>query len=266
MQVPQISAKEFLILSALIDGHEKPNADVLKEIEWSNCKGFFIKTSIRLHRAGLIKKVWFKQDGKPRGKARIQALSITNEGRQTWIETADFYLFMAKRCGLKIRSKTAYSAAALTDSADVISRKEVEAVNRQRLDFRHPTPREEQRLLESATPEFSRLYRVYRLSKLHHIGRLFAADVTDVDYENGILYLNSQVIVLDEATLALVTEVAEDRTSGPLFLTPQGCRWRQQHASLTFRKMRNRAGLPKEIVLCGSLKGFPRTGGRKRRY
>jgi integrase len=47
----------------------------------------------------------------------------------------------------------------------------------------------------------------------------------------------------------LLDQAVEDRTAGPVFLSPAGAAWRVENLSRTYSRLRDQAGLPKDLVL-----------------
>jgi len=127
---------------------------------------------------------------------------------------------------------------------------------------RERLPNEEERdlLLSAASPAFRLIYKALRQSgcRPNELARATIADLQTVD--------GARLIVLTEHKTAAKTGEARkipvgaklgsliaasigDRTAGPLFLSPRGKAWTAEGLSKTFRRLRDRHQLAKDLVL-----------------
>jgi integrase len=123
---------------------------------------------------------------------------------------------------------------------------------------RVPTPTETQAILAQASPEFTLIYSALRQCGARP-GELCRATIADVDRANCVITLTehktarktgqARRIPIGTKFGAILDQAIGQRTEGPVFLTPTGRPWRVMNLSRTYSRLRDNAGLPKDLVL-----------------
>lgn len=126
--------------------------------------------------------------------------------------------------------------------------------NRERL----PTAEEVDQLKADFSREFNLVYEALRRSGARP-NELARATVADWDRVSGMIVLadhktatktgQPRRIAVGDKLRDLILESLGERTSGRLFLSPQGRSWTTESLSATFRRSRNKLGLDRQIVL-----------------
>jgi integrase len=120
------------------------------------------------------------------------------------------------------------------------------------------TDSEAEELLEHASAEFARFYRAVRLSDARPLD-LARATIADIDRENHVIACpHSAVrqagrhpirIAITPELHAILDEAIGDRSEGPIFLTPRCAAWQEQNLHKTYRRYRDRAGVPGDVLM-----------------
>jgi hypothetical protein len=115
-----------------------------------------------------------------------------------------------------------------------------------------------EKILEHATPEFARFYRAVRLSDARPLD-LTRATVADIDRETLVIACHHSTVTQDEQhpirivitpeLRAILEEAIGDRSDGPIFLTPRNVAWQDQNLNKTYRRYRDRAGVPIDVLM-----------------
>ena len=123
---------------------------------------------------------------------------------------------------------------------------------------RVPTPAETEALLAKASPEFRLIYSALRQC-VARPGELCRVTITDVDRAARMIALKEHKtarktgqprrIPIGRKLGALLDQAIGDRTEGPVFLCPSTRAWRVENLSRTYSRLRDLAGLPKDLVL-----------------
>lgn len=123
---------------------------------------------------------------------------------------------------------------------------------------RVPTPAETEALLAKASPEFRLIYAALRQCGARP-GELFRAMITDVDRANRVITLKehktarktgqARRIPIGRKLGELLDQAIGTRKEGPVFLSPTARGWRVENLSRTYSRLRDLAGLPKDLVL-----------------
>ena len=124
---------------------------------------------------------------------------------------------------------------------------------------RIPEPHEIAALLKKANPAFRLIYIALSQSGARP-GELCAATIADVirddrprielaRHKTAEKTGRSRIIPLQGKFLATVLTAIGDRTSGPIFLSQHGQGWDVANLSSMHRKLRDAAGLPRDLVL-----------------
>lgn len=123
---------------------------------------------------------------------------------------------------------------------------------------RIPTAYETRRLLAVAKPHFKRVYQALRQSGARP-NELCRATLADYQRRRGLILLTDhktarktgrpRKIVVGKRLAGLIDEATAGRHSGPLFLTASGRPWTVANLSRTFRRLRDRLGLPPDLCL-----------------
>ena len=124
--------------------------------------------------------------------------------------------------------------------------------------IRIPTPAETETLLAITSPEFRLIYWALRQCGARP-GELCRATVADVDKANCVITLKEHKtarktgqprrIPIGRKPGELLDQAIGTRTEGPVFLCPSGRGWRVENLSRTYSRLRDLAGLPKDLVL-----------------
>jgi integrase/recombinase XerC/integrase/recombinase XerD len=123
---------------------------------------------------------------------------------------------------------------------------------------RVPTPAETEAILMDASPEFRLIYSSLRQCGARP-GELCRATIADVDRANRVITLKEHKtarktgqdrrIPIGRRLGELLDRAIGDRTEGPEFLSPSGRAWKVGNLSRTYSRLRDQAGLPKDLVL-----------------
>ena len=123
---------------------------------------------------------------------------------------------------------------------------------------RVPTPVETEALLAKASPGFRLIYSALRQCGARP-GELCRATIADVDRANRVITLKEHKtarktgllrrIPIGRKLQELLDQAIGTRTEGPVFLSPSGRGWRVANLSRTYSRLRDLAGLPKDLVL-----------------
>lgn len=123
---------------------------------------------------------------------------------------------------------------------------------------RIPTAYETRRLLAVASPEFRLIYQALRQCGARP-NELCRATTDHYDRQAGLIVLaehktarktgKPRKIVVGTRLAELIDESLRDRHSGHLFVNPSGDPWTVDNLSRTFRRLRARIGLPRELCL-----------------
>ena len=123
---------------------------------------------------------------------------------------------------------------------------------------RVPTPAETEAILMDASPEFRLIYSSLRQCGARP-GELCRATIADVDRANRVITLKEHKtarktgqdrrIPIGRRLGDLLDQAIGDRTEGPVFLSPSGRAWKVGNLSRTYSRLRDQAGLPKDLVL-----------------
>lgn len=123
---------------------------------------------------------------------------------------------------------------------------------------RIPTDEETAKILEAGTPAFVRIYRALRQTGARP-GELCGATIEQWQRDQGVIVLTDHKtaaktgrdrrIAVGQKFSELLNEAVGDRTSGPIFLDDNGLVWNARRLSATYRKLRDKLGLPKDLVL-----------------
>ena len=123
---------------------------------------------------------------------------------------------------------------------------------------RVPTAAETDALLAKASPAFRLIYSALRQCGARP-GELCRAKIADVDLTNRVITLKehktarktglARRIPIGRNLGELLDQAIGDRTEGPVFLSPSGRVWKVGNLSRTYSRLRDLAGLPKDLVL-----------------
>ena len=123
---------------------------------------------------------------------------------------------------------------------------------------RVPTATETEVILTRASPAFRLIYSALRQCGARP-GELCRTMIADVDRGNRLISLKEhktarktgQVrrIPIGRKLGELLDQAIGNRTEGPVFLCPSGRGWRVENLSRTYSRLRDQAGLPKDLVL-----------------
>jgi integrase len=123
---------------------------------------------------------------------------------------------------------------------------------------RIPTPTETEAILAHASPRFRLIYSALRQCGARP-GELCRVTIADVDRINRVITLKEHKtmrktgqprrIPIGRKLGELLDQAIGDRTEGPVFLSPTGKPWRVMNLSRTYSRLRDLAGLPKDLVL-----------------
>lgn len=123
---------------------------------------------------------------------------------------------------------------------------------------RLPTDDEIKIILQHSSPEFARIYRAY-LTTAARPYELAAATFEHWHRDRKMIVLpHSKTsektgrdckIPVGDVMAGLLLEATAGRTSGALFLSPRGQPWTSAGLTQTFTRIRNKAGLSRELVL-----------------
>ncbi len=123
---------------------------------------------------------------------------------------------------------------------------------------RLPTPAETEVILSHASPAFRLIYSALRQCGARP-GEFCRATIADVNRANHVITLKEHKtarktgqprrIPIGRKLGELLDQAIGQRTEGPVFLTPSGKPWRITNLSRTYSRLRDNAGLPKDLVL-----------------
>ena len=123
---------------------------------------------------------------------------------------------------------------------------------------RIPTPAETEAILARASPAFRLIYAALRQCGARP-GELCRATIADVDRVNRVITLKEHKTIRKTGLVRripigrklgdMLDQAIGDRTEGPVFLSPTGRQWRVGNLSRTYSRLRDLAGLPKDLVL-----------------
>jgi integrase len=123
---------------------------------------------------------------------------------------------------------------------------------------RVPTPIETETLLTNASPAFRLIYSALRQCGARP-GELCRLTIADVNRANRVITLKEhktarktgQVrrIPIGQKLAGLLNQAIGNRTEGPVFLSPAGRAWSVANLSRSYSRLRDQAGLPKDLVL-----------------
>jgi integrase len=123
---------------------------------------------------------------------------------------------------------------------------------------RIPTADEIAALLRLANPDFRLIYTAL-LQCGARPGELCRAQISDVDWPKGRITLSEhktarktgrpRIIPIGKNFGQTLQKAIGDRQSGPIFLSPTGVGWAVGNLSSTHRRLRDAAGLPRDLVL-----------------
>lgn len=127
-----------------------------------------------------------------------------------------------------------------------------------RLRQRIPSGEEQFAILANATRPFRLIFLALRISGARP-SELTGADIAHYDRRQGLIVLDehktagrtsqTRRIGVGHRLRELLDEATTGRTSGPLFLDERGLRWRMPQLSARYRRLRDKAGLSRELVL-----------------
>ena len=123
---------------------------------------------------------------------------------------------------------------------------------------RVPTAAETEAILARASPQFRLIYLALRQCGARP-GELCRATIADVDRINRVITLKEHKtarktgqdrhIPIGRRLCELLDQAIGDRTERPVFLSPSGRAWKVGNLSRTYSRLRDQAGLPRDLVL-----------------
>ena len=123
---------------------------------------------------------------------------------------------------------------------------------------RLPTPDETAAIVSRASPEFRLILSALRQCGARP-GELCRATIADIDRATSAIVLREHKtarktgkprrIPIGRKLGELVNQAIGDRQAGPIFLSPAGKAWRVANLSRTYSRLRDEAGLPRDLVL-----------------
>jgi integrase len=133
---------------------------------------------------------------------------------------------------------------------------------------RIPTAAETEAILAHASPAFKLIYSALRQCGARP-GEFCRATIADVDRANCVITLKDHKtarktglvrrIPIGRRLGEMLDQAIGTRTEGPVFQTPSGRSWRVANLSRTYSRLRDSAGLPRDLVLylarheCGTI-------------
>lgn len=127
-----------------------------------------------------------------------------------------------------------------------------------RLRERLPTEEETAAILAKADPAFLRIYRGLRQSGARP-SELCGAKIEEINKASGCIELRHHKtegktggcrrIAIGKKFGEIIREACGSRETGPIFLGPRGKPWTAANLSATYRRLRDRAGLAKDLCL-----------------
>ena len=123
---------------------------------------------------------------------------------------------------------------------------------------RLPTTDETAAILARASPEFRLIYSALRQCGARP-GELCRATTADIDKSANAIVLRDHKtarktgkprrIPIGQKLSELIRQAIGDRQAGPIFLSPAGKAWTVPNLSRTYSRLRDNAGLPRDLVL-----------------
>jgi integrase len=123
---------------------------------------------------------------------------------------------------------------------------------------RVPTADETAAILSRASPEFRLIYSALRQCGARP-GELCRATIADIDRAANAIVLRDHKtarktgkprrIPIGRKLGDLLAQAIGERHTGPIFLSPAGKGWSVQNLSRTYSRLRDQAGLPRDLVL-----------------
>ena len=123
---------------------------------------------------------------------------------------------------------------------------------------RVPTAAETEALLSRSSPEFRLIYLALRQCGARP-GELCRATITDIDRTANAIILREHKtsrktgkprrIPIGQKLGEMIRQAVGDRQVGPIFLSPVGRAWTVPNLSRTYSRLRDLAGLPRDLVL-----------------
>src|SRR6516164_8165627 len=123
---------------------------------------------------------------------------------------------------------------------------------------RVPTAAETEAILAKASPSFRLIYSALRQCGARP-GELCRATIADIDRAANAIILHEHKtarktgkprrIPIGRKLGELLAQAIGERQSGPIFLSPAGKAWTVPNLSRTYSRLRNEAGLPRDLVL-----------------
>ena len=127
-----------------------------------------------------------------------------------------------------------------------------------RLRERIPTPAETEQILSRAPADFVLIYKALRQCGARP-GELCRATIADLKRDQGVILLTEHKtaaktgrprrIAVGGKFGEMINAAIGDRTAGAIFLRANGKPWKAAGLSATYRKLRDAASLPRELVL-----------------
>ena len=123
---------------------------------------------------------------------------------------------------------------------------------------RVPTAAETDAILAKASPQFRLIYLALRQCGAR-LGELCRATIADIDRTANAIVLKDHKtarktgkprrIPIGQKLGELLRQAIGDRQAGPIFLSPAGKAWSVPNLSRTYGRLRDNAGLPRDLVL-----------------
>jgi integrase len=121
-----------------------------------------------------------------------------------------------------------------------------------------PTAAETEAILARASPQFRLIYSALRQCGARP-GELCRATIADIDRTANAIVLREHKtarktgkprrIPIGRKLAELLAQAIGERKSGPIFLAPAGKAWTVPNLSRTYSRLRDLAGLPRDLVL-----------------
>jgi integrase len=121
-----------------------------------------------------------------------------------------------------------------------------------------PTTAENEAILDRASPPFRLIYLALRQCGARP-GELCRATIADIDRTANAIVLRDHKtarktgkprrIPIGRKLGELLDQAIRTRTEGPIFLSPAGKPWKVGNLSRTYSRLRDLAGLPRDLVL-----------------
>jgi integrase len=123
---------------------------------------------------------------------------------------------------------------------------------------RVPTSAETEAIVSRSSPEFRLIYSALRQCGARP-GEFCRATIADIDRTANAIVLREHKtarktgkprrIPIGQKLGALLTQAIGERQAGPIFLSPAGKAWTVPNLSRTYSRLRDDAGLPRDLVL-----------------